>query len=151
MKNILLLVCMVAVALSSHAGSYGEDVYLGDNDSYSYKTLENLSQSVLVDNDSTFEYVVWKESSDSVAAYANVSVDSVSGTASDVTFYFDMSLYPFDRGVPISTDTVVWSGVSDSTFGFSTVTNAAFYRIRMEKAGDAFEIQLDYLDFIFFK
>lgn len=142
-----ILVCLIAFALSAHAGNYDEDLYLGENESYSYNSIDQS----LSGDDSTFNYVAMKVTKDSVASYIGVSLEAVSGTKSDVKIYLDLSLYPIDRNIIASTDTVTWSGASDTTFQFNTNTNALFYQLRFEKAGDAFKINVEYLDFIFLK
>lgn len=146
MKKIAIL--LFAIFAFSFAQAQDKAVTL--NNTIYYYAYSGLAADTISNNDSIWEAQVLVNKAEPVKYSMTMKLDSVSGT---IGAYIFLQGKVFDTDTYTAIDTVTWSGTSsDTTFTFSQVTTAKYYRyfkIKVDSRTGTEKMKINYIKFKF--
>lgn len=147
MKKILLLIAIALMYIGVQAQNATIDKTLSYDQTYvNYNGQTADSIGVI---DTTWTYTVRKNNHWRVFPYVYLALDSIGGTAADVTVLLQKKVFG-DQDYTTET-TVTYAGTADTVilFDVTTADKAEFWRVSLSKASNDFNIGVEDLNFKF--
>ena len=137
---------MLVGLFSLSAFSQNESVNASLGYGQTYNLYTGVASDTIGDSDSTWSYIVQKLTDEKVFPYAYISLDSLGGTAADVTVLLKYKM--FDSQSFTTSTTVTYAGTIDTTIVISpgTAIKADYWQLLITGSTDGFNVGIDKFD-----
>ena len=154
MKNFILILFMLVFAFTNTTEAQNKTIYDVDFDSeqvlrqYRGKALDTVST-----NKTTFSYTIYNSgqatNKEKFTQYWLVALDSISGTAADVTIAYQRRMNVFNTWTTDSTQTFAGTTSDTTLIYYDTTVKPDPYRRVLVTYGSGFVVKIDWLSVLF--